>query len=1463
MTSLGGELVPPVHHWYKDSSFVRLLETYCLSIAPSVIFLLLALIRTWNLRNKPKAIGGRALSFTKLLAIAIYAALQLTFLVLWSNSSSESDSASIVAAVLSFINTLFIAWLSYTEHFKSLRPSILLGIYLFSSLLFDVVIAVTLQDSLRGTPIQALFVGTLVVKAGILVLESWDKGSYILDTKSQYSPEETVSIFNLAVFYWVNGLIRKGSHKVLLQEDLCPLDTKLRSEMLYKKFWIAWETEIFKAEKPSIIKALFAALKWQFIFPIIPRCFLLGFLFCQPIFIRSLLTYLTSSPSLDNDKHSSAYIGLYAIIYAGLTFSGAFYWRFMYRGLAMVRGCLTSAIYRKSTDISITALDNSIVVTLISTDINKIQDGLGIVHEVWSNAAEIGIATWLLQREIGLACLVPLVVAILSAMGSVWVSSKIGAMQTAWVEKTQRRVGIATTMLSSMKGVKILGLTPKLLALVQVARLEEVRAGIRLRIAQLTNTLFAFMPNMIGPIITFAAFIIVANTNSEKLDTTRIFTSISLLSLLSQPLMFLFQMFPSLIATVISLKRIEGFLLAESRVDRRHLTENTHGNPSKKQQKPVVNGRLIGAEINGPSVTNGSVANDGTSAVVIRNGSFGWTRGEGFLHGLNVSIPRSALTLIIGRVGSGKSTFCKALLGETLGFTGSLDIIGHTKDIAFCDQTPFLINASLKENIVGPYDYDRTWYNSVVDAVALRDDISILPNKDETLVGTDGIILSGGQKHRLAIARAVYARKTLAIFDDVLSGLDADTAQHVFTHIFGQQGLLRKYRTTVILSTHAVQFLPQADKIIVLGDDGRILEEGNFKTLSESQGYVHNLSIQSSEGELQTQAPGTSTELTKVVTQTPPIKELDKRSRHSRDASIYKYYYQAIGGWVALIWLILGTVFAFFYTFPSLWLKWWSDANNEHSDQTNVMYIIIYAILQVLSLVFILLFHGHGATTMALNAGTRLHSVVLETVMSAPMTYFDTTDIGVTTNRFSQDMQLIDGALPMSLNNLGVSLFVTLGQLIIIVVASPYLAAIFPILIILLYFVQNYYLRTSRQLRLMDLEARSPLVSHFLETLTGLVTIRAFDWSEANRNRNNRLLDVSQQCDYLLKMIQRWLNVVCDILTTGLGIIVVSFAIQFRTNSGFTGVALINLMSVNLMMKNTIVTWTSVETSIGAVSRVKSFNEATLPEDQPWETALPPKGWPDKGDITIQNITAGYGSDGNKTVLRDLTLSIKPGEKIGICGRSGAGKSSLALALFRLIELQKGNIMIDGIDITTLPRQEVRSRLNAIPQDPYFLTGSIRLNMDPYGEASDTAIVEALKKVELWETVESQGCIEGEMTITKLSHGQRQLFCLARAILRPSRIIVLDEATSSVDRKTDEVMQRLIREEFRNRTVIAIAHRLETILDFDRIALLREGKLIEFDSPKNLLSRDSAFKSLYGMDKSGRKEDDGEDLMAT
>ena len=440
------------------------------------------------------------------MAIAIYAALQLTFLVLWSNSSSESDSASIVAAVLSFINTLFIAWLSYTEHFKSLRPSILLGIYLFSSLLFDVVIAVTLQDSLRGTPIQALFVGTLVVKAGILVLESWDKGSYILDTKSQYSPEETVSIFNLAVFYWVNGLIRKGSHKVLLQEDLCPLDTKLRSEMLYKKFWIACETgksvvivsgrlliagvEIFKAEKPSIIKALFAALKWQFIFPIIPRCFLLGFLFCQPIFIRSLLTYLTSSPSLDNDKHSSAYIGLYAIIYAGLTFSGAFYWRFMYRGLAMVRGCLTSAIYRKSTDISITALDNSIVVTLISTDINKIQDGLGIVQEVWSKAAEMGIATWLLQREIGLACLVPLVVAILSAMGSVWVSSKIGAMQTAWVEKTQRRVGIATTMLSSMKGVKILGLTPKLLALVQVARLEEVRAGIRLRIAQLTNTLF-------------------------------------------------------------------------------------------------------------------------------------------------------------------------------------------------------------------------------------------------------------------------------------------------------------------------------------------------------------------------------------------------------------------------------------------------------------------------------------------------------------------------------------------------------------------------------------------------------------------------------------------------------------------------------------------------------------------------------------------------------------------------------------------------------------------------------------------------------------------------------------------------------------------------------------------------------------------------------------------------------------
>jgi ATP-binding cassette, subfamily C (CFTR/MRP), member 1 len=352
----------------------------------------------------------------------------------------------------------------------------------------------------------------------------------------------------------------------------------------------------------------------------------------------------------------------------------------------------------------------------------------------------------------------------------------------------------------------------------------------------------------------------------------------------------------------------------------------------------------------------------------------------------------------------------------------------------------------------------------------------------------------------------------------------------------------------------------------------------------------------------------------------------------------------------------------------------------------------------------------------------------------------------------------------------------------------------------------------------LDLEAKSPLYSHFLESLNGLVTIRAFGWAEKFQEINLSLLDVSQKPYYLLFCIQRWLSLILDLLVTALAVILMVLVVKLRTDisPGYVGLALLNVMNFNELLARIIKNSTTLETSFGAIARLKSFSEHTANENLPGKNHSIPENWPAHGAIEFKNVSASYTPESN-LVVRNLSMSVKAGEKIGICGRSGSGKSSLITTLFRMLEITpESSITIDGIDITTLPRQVVRERLNAIPQEPFFIKGTIRFNADPYGQHTDTAIIAAITKVHLWPLVLSKGGLDAELDAEFFSHGQRQLFCLARAILRKSKVIILDEVTSSADTKSDELMQRVIREEFRDCTIIAVAHRLDTILDFNR-----------------------------------------------
>jgi ATP-binding cassette, subfamily C (CFTR/MRP), member 1 len=597
------------------------------------------------------------------------------------------------------------------------------------------------------------------------------------------------------------------------------------------------------------------------------------------------------------------------------------------------------------------------------------------------------------------------------------------------------------------------------------------------------------------------------------------------------------------------------------------------------------------------------------------------------------------------------------------------------------------------------------------------------------------------------------------------------------------------------------------------------------------------------------------------------------------------------------------TSYACFLGLSPYWLRWWA----ESGGQDMWYYSGIYFLLSFCAFASIMATIANVFLVIAPQSGNELHARLLKTVINAPQSYFATTDTGTTLNRFSADTLMIDRRLPVALLQVGQCFFRLLSQCLLLCVVQPFMAATLPFTFLTVYVIQKFYLATSRQLRFLDLETRALVNASFLETLEGVATIRAFGWQRPFINDNVKKLDLSLRPMYMMSCIQRWLSVVLDLTVLGLAMLVVSLAVGFKgtTTGGQIGIALNVVLQANMYLLRLVEAWTSMETSLGAISRLRAFEKDVQPESKPGEDRQPPHVWPARGAIQFDHMSAAYNPA--TLALKDVSVSIEPGKKVGVCGRTGSGKSSLMLSLLRLIEVESGTIRIDDLDLQTLPRNAIRSRLITVPQDPMLvMTDTIRQNLDiAASAASDDDIIRALERVKLWpvlqaratgaETADRQareldiamgardnGAASGSGTATPspqtdesgakttpldapasasldatmkslpLSQGQQQLFSLARAILMRStrgKVVLLDEATSNVDGETDKLMQRLVREEFNEHTIITIAHRLDTIMDSDIVIVLDAGRLVEVGPPSELAQREGGvFKALYGRD---------------
>ncbi|KAK6202068.1 hypothetical protein LQW54_009124 [Pestalotiopsis sp. IQ-011] len=1447
-----------------DFDFGVQFEQLFFSIIPSVLFIATSLWRTASQARKPAVVDAPVFQLVKLGAITTYVGLELSLLILVAVGSFRATSMFVAASALKLVSALAMITLSVVDHSRSPRPSALLNSYLFLTLLLDAAQARTLflqsssgdgGDQKPELTYSTIFAAGMALKAGILLLEAQRKSRWVSwpdedgGNEKEHSPEETSGIFSLGVFFWLNRLFAAGYSKVMGIDDLYPLDRSLSGRQLHDDFarHMGGDYSRLRGDRYGLVKVLARTLRVPLLLPVAPRLALLAFTFCQPFFLEKLLDHL-SQPRVE-DNVGYGFIGASVLIYSGIAVSTALTWYFHHRARTMVRSILVTEIFAKATQARIGGnesaegkSDDGAALTLMSTDMERIRMGFSYLHDIWASIIQAALAAWMLYNRIGVAFVVPIGLVTVCFGGLGIVVRFTGDSQRAWMAGNQRRVGLTATVIASMKNLKISGLSGVVGCLVQDLRVRELAAGAQFRKLFILAALLGFTPMLIGPPLTFAAA-------QRALDVSRMFTSLSYLMLLTRPLSEVFQSVPQLLSALACLGRIQAYLECETHQDFRRVLTDLRLNSEKPRDE------------SGDSSKNAAA----TPPIVIENGSFGWEPGKPALQGINTHIPRSSLTMVVGPVGSGKSTLCKALLGETPYSKGSVVLSNRFPHVGYCDQTAFLSNGSLQSNIMGfsPFDPDR--YAEVIEATALGVDIAAMRNADMTKIGSDGITLSGGQKQRVSLARALYLQSDLLVLDDVFSGLDADTEDQVFRRVFGPGGLLRRRGTTVVLCTHSIRHLPSADYILALGN-GTIEQQGTFDGLMASPGYVQRLGLKSSsDSDVSSEGPTPKPSTQESQARTLDIAAIDasstapevNESRRAGDRTVYKHYIKSMGLFLALWSLFFAALWGFFTNFPTIWLTYWTDdVNSDHPKHGYAYYAGIYALLQVSGMISLLLLGVALLIVSVKRAGANLHQDTLKTLMRAPLGFFTKTDTGVVTNLFSQDLNLIDTELPDAVLNTMFCVFQSIGQAAVMLTSSPYLAISYPFLGALLYIVQWFYLRTSRQLRLLDLEAKSPLYTHFLDTVKGITTLRAFGFMPSEITKNAHLIDSSQRPAYLLLMIQSWLNLVLDIVVMVMAAVLTTLAVRLHSNAGFAGASLVTLMGFGDNLSGIVTWWTRLETSIGAIARLKTFNETVVPEDKDGESIVPPEQWPQTGKIELNGVSASYDSDDEANctpnlALRNIHLSIKPGEKVAICGRTGSGKSSLVAFLLKLLDPLPdavGNAIIDDTPLHLVDRGALRQRTIAVPQEAVFLPdgSTFQSNLDPSDNSTAEECRDVLEAVGLWEFVRDRGGVTAGMNAGTFSAGQRQLMSLGRALLRrrvraralgigdggsEGGVLLLDEVSSSVDQETERVMQEIIKAEFRAYTVVAVSHRLDMIMDFDRVVVMDTGEIVEVGNP--------------------------------
>ncbi|KAF2763770.1 ATP-binding cassette glutathione S-conjugate transporter [Teratosphaeria nubilosa] len=1397
--------------------------------------------------------------------------------------------------IVNIISLLVIFYVQYIEHWRSRVPNAVVLLYwLFLIIVYAIKLRSFVSQKLHedSAPYFATFTASTTLALVEFVLETLipkQQSAYDALGDDDECPVEYANFFSKLTFSWMTPMMKYGYKEFLTQDDLWNLRKRDTTRDTSESFEKSWQYELQK-KKPSLWIAMFRSFGGPYVRGAVIKTGSDCLAFVQPQLLRFLIAFVDSyRPGNEPQppiKGAAIALAMFAVSIGQTAFLHQYFQRAFEAGMR-VKSSLTAAIYQKSLRLSNegrAAKSTGDIVNYMAVDTQRLQDLTQYGQQLWSAPFQITLCLISLYQLVGVSMFAGLGAMLLMIPVNGVIARISKTLQKRQMKNKDARTRLMTEILNNMKSIKLYAWTTAFMNKLNVIRNDQELHTLRKigAVTAVANFTWSTTPFFVS-CSTFAVFVA---TQDRPLSTEIVFPALTLFNLLTFPLSVLPMVITAIIEATVAVSRLTDFLKAP-----------------ELQPDAVLRSESVGP---------------GEESVRIRDATFTWNKDEdrNVLHDIKFSAHKGELSCIVGRVGAGKSSLLETMLGDLYKIKGEVVVRGTS---AYVAQSPWVMNASVRENIVFGHRWDPQFYERTVRACALAEDFSSLPDGDQTEVGERGISLSGGQKARLTLARAVYARADIYLLDDVLSAVDQHVGRHLIDNVLGPKGLLMG--KTRILATNSIPVLMEAHYVSLLRD-GRIIERGTYEQLVAMKGEIAQL-IRNASNEVQSEtseAASKNSDETEVdhtleeeeetieddeereeaqegLTQLTPIKanaprparkdsnmtlrrastasfrgprgkltdeeenkgalkskqtkEISEKGQVKRD--VYFEYAKESNLVAVSIYLLMLVGSQTAQIGKSVWLKQWSEVNSEYGGNPDVgKYIGIYfafgigsAVLVVLQTLILWIF-------CSIEASRKLHERMAFAIFRSPMSFFETTPTGRILNRFSSDIYRIDEVLARTFNMLFTNAARAAFTLVVISTSTPVFIALIVPLGALYLWIQKYYLRTSRELKRLDSISRSPIFAHFQESLSGISTIRAYRQTRHFAMENEWRIDANLRAYFPSISANRWLAVRLELIGSVIILSAASFAIiSVATGSGLSAglvglamsYALQITQSLNWIVRQTV----EVETNIVSVERVLEY--ARLPSEAPEVISKnrPPVSWPAKGAVSFNGYSTRY-RPGLDLVLKNVSLNIRSHEKIGVVGRTGAGKSSLTLALFRIIEPSAGDVTIDDLSTSSIGLLDLRRRLAIIPQDAALFEGTVRDNLDPGHVHDDTELWSVLDHARLRDHIAS---MPGQLDATiheggsNLSSGQRQLVSLARALLTPSNILVLDEATAAVDVETDAMLQTTLRSNmFKDRTIITIAHRINTILDSDRIVVLDHGEVQEFDTPAELVRRKGLFYEL-------------------